>query len=47
MKLVIGHMISEYDIEFLDKKASRSFNWGSNTVPLDSTKLLFRRRGVP
>jgi hypothetical protein len=44
MKLVVGEILLNYDIKFLDEGAPRTFTWGSSVVPRSGTEILFKRR---
>lgn len=44
MKLVLGEILSKYDIKFADEGASKTFTWGTSIVPRSGTEILFRRR---
>jgi cytochrome P450 len=44
MKMVLVHLISNYDIRFEDPKARRQFRWETFTMPYESTRILIRPR---
>ncbi|KZF26778.1 cytochrome P450 [Xylona heveae TC161] len=45
LKLVLAHVVLNYDMKFSDDRASRSFKWRSAIVPRSDTTLLFKARG--
>ncbi|KAI1282914.1 cytochrome P450 [Xylaria sp. FL0933] len=41
MKVVLGQIIMNYDLDLVDKKAPRWFTWRSTMLPKSSTKVVF------
>jgi cytochrome P450 len=44
LKLVVVHMLTEYDVLFPDCKKSRSMQWRSAIIPKSSITLLVKQR---
>jgi hypothetical protein len=44
MKMVLVHLVSNYDFRFEDEKARRQFRWETFTMPYESTQVLLRQR---
>lgn len=44
MKLVIVHMVANYDFRLEDESAPQKWFWETFQMPYESTKLRFRKR---
>lgn len=44
-KMLVGHLITNYDIKIADAKAPSTLNWGIACVPHPRMAMLVRERG--
>jgi cytochrome P450 len=45
MKLVMAHILQNYDVELVDEKAPRSWIWRTTQTPHEDASVIFRPRG--
>ena len=43
-KLILRHLLTNYDVKLADENAEPSFSWGQNIIPRPSLTLLIRER---
>jgi hypothetical protein len=43
MKLVLVHMLTNFDMDFANQNTVKSFQWGSVIIPTNNTKILLKR----
>ena len=46
IKLVLVHLVMNYEFRLEDVNAPRLWNWQNFTVPYDKTRVEFRRRSI-
>ena len=44
LKMILAHLLINYDFKLADSRSPRSFTWTTALVPRFGTKLLVRRR---
>lgn len=44
LKMLVAHVLKEFDFNLLSTKAPRSFSWRSAIIPRSSTVIQMRRR---
>ncbi|KAI9924226.1 hypothetical protein MW887_007176 [Aspergillus wentii] len=46
MKLIISHLVANYDLSFEDSTARRSWSWETFRMPSNSLRIMLKRRSV-
>lgn len=46
-KLILAHVLANYDCELADERDARSMWWRTSITPLSKTTLVFRPRSTP
>lgn len=47
MKLIMAHILINYDVELVNENAPRSWVWRTTVTPRGDARVVFKRRHAP
>lgn len=47
MKLIMAHVLINYDVDLINKNVPRSWVWRTTVTPREDARVVFKRRYVP